>query len=500
VLKVDQYEMLRTAYRVYGKSINEIARITGHSRNTVRKALRGEPWGYRERDRQPFPVLGKYLGVIDGWLKGDKDRPRKQRHTARRIYRRLVEEYGYRGSEGTVRRYVRLAKVILGLDMSGVFIPCDPEAGYEAEVDWGQAVVNLGGEERRLSFFCMRSKYSGKHFVRFYPCERQQAFFDGHVRAFDFFGGVFPVLIYDNLPVAIRKVLRGKGRIEQEAFSKFKAYYSFASRFCNPGSGHEKGGVEGMVGFVRRNYLVPILEAADLEELNERVLWKCLAYGGHKMAGRDRTVEDLYEQEKGHLLALPEEAFSNVEVSAGCRVDKYATVVVDKNRYSVPSRYAGFKVRVLLYAERVEIFYGTQKIAAHERLYGNNKWCLHADHYLELLKQRPLAFHSARAIRQWRLSWPSSLSALLERFCFAQGETKGIKDFITVLMFYRDYDAGEVEAAVELALEHNLSSSDGVRHLLVCAHGIETSIMPLTSWGSLPVPDISVYGQLGGGQ
>lgn len=496
---MDQYEMIRTGCRVYGQNISEMSRVTGHSRNTIKKAIRGEPWGYKERTHQPFPVLDKYLTVIDGWLTGDKCSPKKQRHTARRIYNRLVEEHGYTGSEPTVRRYVRFAKMALGIDTPCAFIPCDPEAGHEGEADWGTATAILAGEEIRLKFFCMRSKYSGKHFVRFYFCERQQAFFDAHIHAFSFFGGIFPVLIYDNLSTAVEKVLRGRDRIEQEEFGKFKAYYSFGSRFCNPDSGHEKGGVEGLVGFARRNYMVPIPEAANLEDLNEKVLRQCVSYGNHKMAGRDRTVNELYEEEKSHLLSLPEAVFSNVKTSAG-RADKYATVIVDKNRYSIPSRYAGFRVKALHYADRVEIFIGAKRVATHERSYGNNKWILAPDHYLDLIQQRPMAFNSARPIRQWRKSWPHVLDTLLERFCRAQGETKGIKDFIAVLMFYRDYAASEIEAAVELAIENNISSSDGVRHLLIYTGDTGAAIAPLASWPSLPPPDISVYGQLGGVQ
>ena len=181
-------------------------------------------------------------------------------------------------------------------------------------------------------------------------------------------------------------------------------------------------------------------------------------------------------------------------------MDKYATVIVDKNRYSVPSRYAGFKVKVLLYVDRVELFLGTKKLSVHERVYGNNKWCLDPDHYLDLIQQRPMAFASARPIRQWRKSWPPAMHALLERFCQAQGETKGIKDFIAVLMFYREYETSEVAAAVDLAMEHHISSSAGVRHLLAYANGTHAATAPLPSWPSLPAPDISVYGQLGGVQ
>jgi len=245
--------------------------------------------------------------------------------------------------------------------------------------------------------------------------------------------------------------------------------------------------------------MVPIPEAANLEELNEKVLRQCLSYGNHKMAGRDRAVNDLYEEEKAQLLSLPEAVFSNVKTSAG-RADKYATVIVDKNRYSVPSRYAGFRLKALHYADRVEIFIGAKRVATHERSYGNNKWILSPDHYLELIQQRPMAFNSARPIRQWRKSWPHALNTLLERFCSAQGETKGIKDFIAVLMFYRDYAADEIEAAVELAIENNISASDGVRHLLIYTGVVDTAIAPLASWPSLPPPDIAVYGQLGGVQ
>jgi transposase len=494
---MDQYEFVRTAHRVYGKNISELSRMTGHSRNTIKKAIRGEPWGYRERQHQSFPALGSYLQIIDNWLKQDKEEPKKQRHTARRVYNRLVDEHGYEGGESTVRRYVRQAKVDLGVQAPQAFVPCDPEAGYEAEVDWGTAVAIINGDRVRLKFFCMRSKYSGKHFVRLYPCERQQAFFDAHIRAFHFFNGVFPVLIYDNLTTAVQKVLRGKNRIEHESYSKFKAYHSFESRFCTPASGNEKGGVEGLVGFARRNYMVPVPEASSLVELNEKMLEQCVVYGNHKMDGRERKVDELYEKEKEHLLCLPRAVFSNVQTYDG-RADKYATVIVDKNRYSVPTRHAGFKMKVLLGVDQVEIFCGGKKLAIHGRLYGNNKWCLNPDHYLELIQQRPMSFNSARPIRQWREMWPEPFHLLLKSFCSAQGETEGIKDFISVLMLYREYQAGEVEVAVAQALKNNIRTSEGVRHVLIYTNEPGPCIAPLANWPSISPPDVRVYGQLGG--
>ena len=497
---MDQYEFVRTAHRVYGKNISELARMTGHSRNTVKKAIRGESWGYKERNRQSFPALGSYLPVITEWLKKDKDQPKKQRHTARRIYNRLRTEHGYLGGESTVRRYVRIARLDLGLDPSSqAFIPCEPDAGREAEVDWGTATAVLAGETVKLKFFCMRSKYSGKHFVRCYPCERQQAFFDAHSKAFEFFGGIFPVLIYDNLTTAVRKVLQGRNRIEQKEFRKFRAYHNFEARFCNPASGHEKGGVEGLVGFARRNYMVPVPEAASLEELNDKILRQCIDYGSHRMAGRSQNVDTLYDEEKEHLLAPPEAVYSNIQTH-DARADKYATVMVDKNRYSVSWRYVGCKLKVILTVDRVEISYSGKKLAVHERLFANNKWSLTPEHYLELIQRRPMSFNSARPIRQWREHWPEALHQLLASFCCSQGETKGIKDFISVLMLYGQHQPGEVEAAVELALEKNIRNSEGVQHILIYANEANDPIAPLTNWSSLPSPDLTVYGQLGGVQ
>jgi transposase len=498
MLKVDQYDYIRTAYRVYGKKIKQIARETGHSRNTIKKVLRGEYIGYKPRIQQPYPVLGPYLKVIDRWLEDDKERPKKQRHTAVRVYNRLQQEHDFKGSEPSVRRYVREAKLRLGVGARQVFIPSDPQAGFEAEVDWGRCTAILGGKETRLKLFCMRSKFSGKHFVRCYPCERQQALFDGHIHAFAFFGGVFPVLIYDNLTTAVQKVLRGKKRILQESYDKFRSYYNFAPRFCNRGQGHEKGGIEGLVGYSRRNYMVPVPEAESLEELNKKLLQDCLSYGDHRIAGRERTVNELYEVEKDHLIPLPDIPFSNLEAYSG-KVDKYSTVIIDKNHYSVPTAYAYLKVNVVLYVNRVEIFYTSKKIASHKRLYNNNKWSLKPEHYLELIQQRPQAFESARPIRQWRESWPFCLERLLERFCQKQGHTKGIKDFIWVLMLYKDHDAKDIKAAVEQALSAHVSSSQAVEHILINKKDdCNLSFSSLDNWQTLPPPDVSVYAQIGG--
>ena len=499
MMTVDQYNYIRTAHRVYGKKIREIARETGHSRNTIRKVLRDGYGGYPSRARQPYPVLGPYLAIIDRWLKEDKDRPKKQRHTARRIYHRLCREHGFTGSERAVRKYVHDARKRWRSGVDDVFIPLDPELGLEAEIDWGSCHAILGGISTQLKMFCMRSKGSGKPFVQCFPCERQQALFEGHIRAFGFYGGIFPVLIYDNLGTAVDKVLRGKDRKLHERFIKFQGYYSFEPRFCNPGQGHEKGGVEGLVGYARRNFMVPIPEAENLKALNRYLLEPCVAYGGHKIAGKAKTVHALYEEEKRHLLPLPEVPFSNLETYAG-KVGKYATVIVDKNHYSVPLRYAGLQVKGIGYVDHVDIYYGSKKIATHRRVYGNNKWQLDPFHYLNLILRRPLAFESARPIKQWRKKWPGCLEALLRHFRGKQGQTRGTKEFIRVLMLFKQHDERDVIAAVEKALFAHVSSSEAVEQILnFRAMPQDGAFESLSHWETFPSPDVSVYDRIGGG-
>lgn len=495
MISMDQYEYIRTASRVYGKSMRQIARETGHSRNTLKKILESEHSSYKGRSHQIYPVLEAHLQTIEKWLTEDKERPKKQRHTARRIYHRLVNEFQFQGAESSVRKYVREVKARLGLNVHA-FLPLEPDCGQEAEIDWGISQVVLAGKPQNLHYFCMRSKYSAKHFLRFYFCERQQAFIDAHLEAFRFFEGVFPILIYDNLTTAVKKVLQGKKREEQEGFKKFKAYYNFEARFCNPGQGHEKGGVEGMVGFVRRNYMVPPPSAETLQELNEKMLKECFHYGHHRLKGREKNVNEFFEEEKSHLLILPEIPYSNL-LTLGGKTDKYATVTVEKNRYSVPCKYAGFKVEVLLYLEKIEIYYGLKKIATHPRSTENNEWVLDPLHYLELIQQRPQAFGSARPIRQWKEKWSESMMQLLEKFSRRYGERKGIKEFIEVLLLFKENKAEEVETAIALAVESEMGTSEGVKQLLEYLNEQESKPEVLSNWLVLPPPNLKAYDCLG---
>ena len=245
----------------------------------------GKPGAVQEKE-PACPVMDPVARIVDAWLQADRDQPVKQRHTAHRVWQRLVEEHEFTGAEPTVRRWVRERKTRLGWNQTGAVVPLDPEHAREAEVDWGTAWVRMNGQDRQVKLFCMRSRYSGKAFVRAYPWERQEMFLDGHIRGFDWYGGVFPTLVFDNLKTAVKQILRGKGRVEQTRFTAFRAHYTFEARFCNPARGQEKGGVEGLVGFARRNFLVPVPEVTDFDELNAQLLERCGADDQRRIGGR----------------------------------------------------------------------------------------------------------------------------------------------------------------------------------------------------------------------
>jgi transposase len=502
MLTMDQYSLIRTAIRVHGKSIRSIMRDFGFHRQTIRKALQGFEPGYTRKVPPISPVMDPYKEMIIVWLDEDKLSPQKQRHTARRVYTRLVEEHGFSGCESTVRKYVRKLKIELGLHKSKAFIPCEADIGLESEVDWGEAHVIMNGSREKVSLFIMRSKYSGKDFVYAYPHGRQEMFFDGHIRAFRYFGGVFPTLVYDNLKTAVLKILRGKNRIEQKAFVAFRSYYTFTARFCNPSSGHEKGGVEGLVGYCRRNYLVPMPKVSSFEELNEHLMERCLRHGNHHISGKEGSINKLFEVERPLLLSLPEVDYPVIKLFSA-NVDHYCTVKIDLNRYSVPHRYSGLRVNVELGVDRVFIYYSKVKIAEHVRVFGNNKWQLNPFHYLELIYQRPGSFSFARPIRQWQKEWPSSYIRLLDQFRFKNGEGKGTKEFIEVLLLLLTYDKQVVDRAIEQALEYGFSDAASVKVIITYRENdlnsetlIQLADCPHLAEYKVAAPDVDIFASL----
>ena len=465
MIKMDQYELIRTAHFVYKKGIREIAKEYGHSRKTVRKALRGEIPGYCRKKETQNPVMDSFKETVESWILADKEVPRKQRHTAHRVYTRLVKELDFKGSESTIRRFVRNRKASLGLIHHEAMVPLEAGIDSGAEVDWGDAYVEIEGVRTKVKLFCMRSRFSGDIFVQAYAAERQEMFFDGHIRAFDYFSGVFRELTYDNLTTAVQKVLKGRQRKEQAQFINFRSYYSFQAKFCAPAKGNEKGGVEGMVGYVRRNFLVPLPQVNNLEELNSQFIEQCLEHRQRiKNKGGER-IADLQERQQSILTANQKRPFENVRLLEG-KVNKYQTVQVDRNMYSVPQAYVSCKLDIHLGCRKIGFFFGKKQVAEHYRNLGRNQWQLNPFHYLTTLMQKTRAFDEALPLKAWRKCWPTYYETFLDSLRRLQGERGGTQAFIEVLRLHEIYPDEVVEEAVRVCAEKNVYCSGAVKQTI----------------------------------
>src|SRR3954469_24191167 len=307
---VELFEEIRREYEFGIGTIQGVARKLGVHRRLVREALNGAVPVVKPSQSRPRPRIEPVAAFIDAILEADRQAPRKQRHTAHRIYERLQQERpGFLVAEPTVRQYVRERKVALGLAARETFVPQSYPWGSEAQVDWYEAVAELDGERVKLQVFSLRSMASGGAFHRAYRHATQQAFLEAHELAFRYFGGVFHRARYDNLTAAVKRVLRGSQREETARFVAFRSHWRFVAEFCTPAEGHEKGGVENEVGRFRRNHWVPIPRMGDLEELNRFLLAGCQTDEARTVAGREQNVGTAMLIERAHLLPLAEAGF-----------------------------------------------------------------------------------------------------------------------------------------------------------------------------------------------
>jgi transposase len=504
VSKVELFERIRRAWEVEGQSVRSLAREYGIHRRVVRQALQSAVPPERKRFQRQRPVLTQALcRVIEAWLTSDRHTPRKQRHTAHRIYQRLVQEHDFTGSESSVRGYVSQRKRALGLKHES-YIPRDHQPGEEAEVDWYEAAVDFPSGRQTVQVFQMRACYSGREFHLAFPHQTQQAFLEAHVAAFAYFGGVFPVIRYDNLSAAVRRVLRGRKRVETERFVVLRSHYLFTPEFCQPGlqGAHEKGGVENGGGRFRRTHLVPVPQVADFAALNAVLHQACLADDQRHPSGRTQTITQAWAAEHDQLRPLPSMPLATAEVSMAV-VDSKGRIRVRTNCYSVPIRLAHRRVEVRLQAQHLEVFHQGQCVATHGRLYTRHGEQLVLDHYLELLRTKPGALARSRPLRQARDQgqWPAEYDRLWLALKVAYGETEGTRQFVDVLLLLRVVDAEELRIAMGLALEYGCCDPGAVRMLVRQLTQSESPVGPLTDLGPLtrferPVANLQRYDAL----
>lgn len=498
---VELFEGIRRDYEFGLGTIQGVARKFGVHRRLVREALANAIPTVKPPAKRPRPHLGPVVDFIEAILVADRQAPRKQRHTAHRIYSRIRQEHPECVvAESTVRQYVRARKLALGMLAAETFVPQSYAWGSEAQIDWYEAEAVLEGERQRLQVFVMRSMASCGAFHRAYHRATQQAFLEAHQLGFRHFGGTFRRLRYDNLSAAVKRILRGSRREETARFVAFRSHWQFQSEFCNPAEAHEKGGVENEVGTFRRNHWVPVPQAGDLAELNRQLLAACREDEARLVAGHEQPVGKAMLIERAHLLPLAEEDFDLTEVSFPT-VNSLGCVKVRTNAYSLPVA-AGTTVQARITPTTVELWHQGQCRASHERCYGRQQEVLDLEHYLDVLEHKPGALMGSKPLAQWRQlgRWPASYDRLWQNLVERYGRQRGTKELIGLLQLGRSHGQEKLRAAVEEALSLGCGDSAAVRYLLT-ANQLERPRAAALVLGELmayerPLPTVDDYDRL----
>ncbi len=479
---VELYGRVRRAVLVEGRSQRSVAREFGLARVTVRKMVGYSiPPGYRRKEPPKRPKLGPWIGVIDAILEEDKSQPAKQRHTAQRIFHRLQAEHAFPGGYTIVKDYVRAA----ALRQREMFVPLTHAPGT-AQADFGEALVIVGGEEQKAHYFVIDLPHSDDGFVMAFPAETTEAFLESHVQAFAYFGGVPTSILYDNTKLAVARILGDGTRQKTRAFSELQSHYLFAEKFGRPAKGNDKGKVEGLVGYARRNFLVPVPRVASWEELNERLLNACRERRARRLRGHQETIGERFERDRAALLPLPVSEYEACEKRVA-RVSSMSLVRYRSNDYSVPTEYGHRDVLVKGYVHEVVIVCGSQVIARHRRSYQREDMVFDPLHYLALLEQKARALDQAAPLVGWELP---ECFARLRRLLEARLKKNGRREYVQVLRLLETFSLPEVERAIEDAMHLGTIGFDAVKHLLLCRIERRPPRLDLENYPHLPLAEV----------
>ena len=480
---VELYGRVRHAVRIEGLSHREAARRFGIDPRTVSKMmLFSVPPGYRRKRPPARPKLDPFVGIIDRILEEDRSRPAKQRHTSKRIFERLRDEHGYAGGLTIVKDYVHARR----LRQREVFVPLRHDPGH-AQVDFGEALAEIGGVEQKIHFFAMDLPHSDASFVQAYPGETTEAFCEGHVAAFDYFGKVPRSILYDNTKIAVARILGDGKRQRTRVFGELQSHYLFLDRFGRPGKGNDKGKVEGLVGLIRRNYLVPVPRAASFDELNAGLLGRCRRRLGDRLRGHAESIGERLVRDLAAFQSLPATPYDACEKKAG-RVNSLSLVRYRGTDYSVPTAYGHREVLIRGYVHDVVISCGAEIIAQHARSYEREDFVFEPLHYLALLERKTGALDQAAPLAGWQL--PEEFTTL-RRLLEARMGKHGKREFVQVLRLLEVFKIEEVAAGVRDAIARGVIGFDAVKHLLLCRIERRPPRLDLTVYPYLPKASVA---------
>jgi transposase len=476
--RVELYAKVRYAVRIEGLSERAAARRFGIDPRTVSKMLAfSVPPGYRRTKPPVRPKLDPFIGVIDRILADDKTRPKKQQHTAKRIFERLRDEHGFTGGITIVKDYVAGWRQ----RTQEMFVPLVHPPGH-AQADFGEALAVIGGVERKIHFFAFDLPHSDACFVVAYPAETTEAFCDAHVVAFAFFGGVPQSILYDNTKIAVARILGDGKRQRTRVFTELQSHYLFEDRFGRPGKGNDKGKVEGLVGLARRNFLVPIPVVESFEALNAHLVECCRRRINDRLRGHTETIGERLQRDLSAFhkpLPAPYDACEKV----GTTVSSLSLVRYRRNDYSVPTSYGHREVLVRGYVHEVVIACGAEIIARHPRSYEREDFVFDPLHYLALIESKINALDQAAPLADWQL--PEEF-ATLRRLLEARMGKQGKREFVQVLRLMEAFKIDEVTAAVREAIARGAVGFDAVKHLVLCRIERRPPRLDMTIYPYLP--------------
>ena len=497
MLRMAQVQYIKDLYENEEKSINEIAKITGYNYRTVRKYAYQENWSEDSLpniEARSYPVLEKYIPIIDQWLESDRKIPRKQRHTVKRMYDRLREEEGFCGSYSSVKKYVRKKKYVMKTGGEG-YLPLSHAKG-SGQVDFGAFIYyDAHGKEQTGYALTISFPCSNKGYTQAFASQNQECLLTGMQHIFEHIGGVPPRLQFDNMTTAVAQVLQGTERVMTDGFTRFMLHYRFQADFCNPRAGNEKGNVENKVGYSRRNAFVPVPTIVSFEDFNKE-LWDWCERDAQRLHYRHHmSIQELWEDDRNSLLKLPAYPYAVFRYESMV-VNKYGFAVIDTNKYGLAPSLQGETVQAKIYFDRVEFYHDHSAVGKYRRSYGRYEEIYDWTQYVATLCRKPGAIEHTRFFRQMPQRWQQHLQ---------QSRGKDRKSALQLLNeIVRDGNAVLCDDVLELAAENGRADADSVRQCYYMIAKKEYRPEPLKLISQAPAlnysPNLSAYDDLTGGE